>query len=220
MSPTAPLTFQYFKIRGRGELCRLLLAAAGAPYIDERLSHADHKPMYDPLLEQWTEVRGDVNRFPVNALPNLIVDGVVIPQSHAINRFIAREYGMMGDTSIEAALIDALADTIIDQRQEWLMAQTDEEKVVFIKTELPKQYSLLEAYAKRHGDGQHFVGSSLSLADVSFYYNHSRFNDSEEQTKLADEVLARMPTLHAINETVLANKGLAKWVEMRPKTFM
>lgn len=223
-SATTPsLTLTYFPVRAKAELCRLLLAAADTQYTSHTIEYKGHSVLEHEGAEEWSEIKHDVTRFPFGQMPVLTVGGVALPQSHAIERYIAREYGLMGKTNLEAALIDAVNETILEQREAWRKNKSAEDQLHFLQSEdgLIKQYKALEAFAKRHGDGQHFVGNTLSYADIAFYYNHYRFNDHTDQTHVADEVLrTAAPSLHAINEVVKANKGIAHRVATRPKTVV
>lgn len=49
-------------------------------------------------------------------MPILEVDGHVVHQSGAILRYLARRFGLAGDSDWESLLIDTVADTISDFR--------------------------------------------------------------------------------------------------------
>ena len=51
--------------------------------------------------------------MPFGQLPVLYVDGIPIPQSGAILRFLGREFNMAGKTSLEAAEIDMIARRMV-----------------------------------------------------------------------------------------------------------
>ena len=75
----------YFNGRGRAEITRLIFAAAGASFTDNRVA-------------DWPATKGDA---PLGQLPYLEVDDVKLPQSLSIARFIAREYNLDGATNFE-----------------------------------------------------------------------------------------------------------------------
>ena len=64
----------YFNARGRAELSRLIFAAANVEYTDNR-------------IDDWPAGREE---SPLGQLPYLTVDGVKIPQSISIARYLAR----------------------------------------------------------------------------------------------------------------------------------
>ncbi len=78
-------TLNYFNGRGRAELTRLVFAAAGVKYTDNRVS-------------DWPATKGDA---PLGQLPYLEVDGLKLPQSISIARYVAREHGLGGKSSLE-----------------------------------------------------------------------------------------------------------------------
>ena len=47
------------------------------------------------------------------------MDGKKIGQSKAIERYLAADFGMMGGSSVEAAQIDQLGETIRDLKEPW-----------------------------------------------------------------------------------------------------
>ncbi|XP_039607054.1 hematopoietic prostaglandin D synthase-like isoform X4 [Polypterus senegalus] len=52
--------------------------------------------------------------IPFEKLPIMEVDGIIIPQSLAIARYLAKETGLAGATSLEEAQTDALVDCMND----------------------------------------------------------------------------------------------------------
>ena len=53
---------------------------------------------------------------PLGQIPILEVDGKVAHQSGAIMRYLARRFGLAGESDWETLLIDSVADTITDFR--------------------------------------------------------------------------------------------------------
>merc|ERR1712179_442765 len=101
--PNIKLT--YFDLRARAEPCRLLLAYGGLKYEDERIP-----PPWDPA-STWATVKPTT---PFGQLPLLQWGDEVICQSMACARFIAREVGLAGNTSMESAQVDEIIDVIQD----------------------------------------------------------------------------------------------------------
>ena len=90
----------YFDGRGRAEITRLIFAAAGQTYTDNRVS-----------FEQWPVLKPEA---PIGQMPYLEVDGVKLPQSISIARFVARELNLAGKNNLEQAQADAIVDTLMD----------------------------------------------------------------------------------------------------------
>merc|ERR1711971_1203854 len=111
MSPKVKLT--YFNLRARAETARLLLAYGGIQYEDYRVRATFEHP------GEWTEMKPTT---PYGGLPLLEWDGVCIAQSMAIARFLAREVGLAGRNSLEAAQVDEVVDAVNDIFQAGLNA--------------------------------------------------------------------------------------------------
>ena len=79
----------YFNGRGRAELTRLIFAAAGQQFEDNRIA-------------DWPATKADA---PLGQLPYLEVNGTKLPKSIAIARFAARETGLAGKTNLEAVSV-------------------------------------------------------------------------------------------------------------------
>merc|ERR1712012_791873 len=118
----------YFNLRARAEPCRLLLAYGGIKYEDERIP-----PPWDPS-STWSTLKPTT---PFGQLPVLNWDGVEVCQSMACARFIAREVGLAGNTSLEQAQADEVVDVIQDLINAWV-------KLYFAKD---------EAGLKKFGEG-------------------------------------------------------------------
>lgn len=86
----------YFNFRGRGEIARLILAAAGQKFEDFRLER-----------EQWPEYKP---KAPFGSIPWLeIHDGThvtVLAQSPTIARYLARKFNLAGKNDIEASELE------------------------------------------------------------------------------------------------------------------
>ncbi|KAE9555278.1 hypothetical protein FO519_001529 [Halicephalobus sp. NKZ332] len=86
----------YFDARALGETARLLFTAAGIEFEDRRWT-----------WDNWPEIQ---KTSPTGVAPWLEVDGQFIPESFAINRFLANKFGFAGKDEFEKAFVDATAD--------------------------------------------------------------------------------------------------------------
>jgi prostaglandin-H2 D-isomerase / glutathione transferase len=195
----------YFNGRGRAELARLIFAAAGQPYEDVRVTSL-----------QELKASG---KLPFDQVPTLEVDGVVYAQSAAINRYLARRYGLMGSTPEEALHIDMLYEGVIDMRtqqnsipkapEDVKVAETDK----FAKETLPRWFGYYERQlAANHGGDGFLVGDRLSLADLALtnfvYLVLSAF----------PKALETAPKLAAHYKRISEHSGVAEWLKKRPET--
>lgn len=197
----------YFNIRARAEPARLILAQAGVKYQDERL------PNYWEEPEPWARLKPEV---PFGQLPVLRYGDATVSQSTTINRFLAREFGLMGATSLEAALVDEVVDTVQglleadyavfhekDEARSARMAERYHEETV------PRTLGLLEKRLAGRG-GDYFVGGGLTLADIMYFYYWSEYKDRE--------ATRRYPKLSQLASRVESLPNIKTWLENRPKT--
>ena len=228
------LKLMYFDGRGLAETSRILFAIGGEDYEDKRypleiIDWATH----DMKKEEFEQDKADGKLLgSLNKLPSLTVDGfipsskeeqpeetsVVIPQSKAIERFLAQRFNLMGENNVEYALIDSICECVRDfkelyQKVRGLPEDKKEEgmKEWFTVT-LVEKVGLLENLL---GEGGFSVGGKLSLADVVLFSFITQFFDNHEASYNA--TLAT-PKLRAIVDTVANHEKVIEWIEKRPKT--
>ena len=69
------------------------------------------------------------------------VDGIKIPQSYAIARFVAKEAKLAVKNNVEAAMADALIDQIIDLNNAFdKVYDSEDEAVIVYKTTSSKNF--------------------------------------------------------------------------------
>jgi len=196
----------YFNGKGRAETIRLSFAASGIKYDDSRLEKADW-----PALKPKT---------PWSSLPVLEVDGKQVGQSMAIARFVAKEGGLYGKNSYEAALIDSVVDVVTDLREKsFTLAFTPDGPAKeaalkdFKEKTLPSILPNLEALATANpAKSGFFVGDKISLADIHL------FSISEMLLGKMPNLFASHPHLKQINDKVAANPKIAEYLKKRPQT--
>eukprot|EP00282_Hemiselmis_andersenii_P008447 CAMPEP_0114124612 /NCGR_PEP_ID=MMETSP0043_2-20121206/8870_1 /TAXON_ID=464988 /ORGANISM="Hemiselmis andersenii, Strain CCMP644" /LENGTH=216 /DNA_ID=CAMNT_0001217503 /DNA_START=104 /DNA_END=754 /DNA_ORIENTATION=+ len=212
------LKLTYFNLRGRAETSRYLLALSGTSYEDDRVpidvANGFAKPEFEAGKAAGTY---DVN---MGRLPILNVGGVEIPQSKAIECYLAKKYGFAGDNEVQAAQIEGIAEHVGDIKTAYIKAKGEADKEAAmakwfsedIKTWLGK----LENAVKKTSGGKGFaVGTKLSYADVVIYSFLAEFFDNLDGVKAS---AAGCPTLLSIQEAVAANDKLKAWQAKRPQT--
>jgi len=156
----------YFKVAGRAETTRLMLALAGVEFTDNFL-----------FGEEWAKAKTDAARFPLHQMPTLEVDGKVICQSAAMQRYIANEYNFYGSNNLERALVDQVCETIVEiftAIGPVIWGKDTEEKKKEQLTEIfhgptgKARFNFLQSILKKSGKG-FFVGNGITLADVLFF---------------------------------------------------
>ncbi|XP_070557322.1 hematopoietic prostaglandin D synthase-like [Ptychodera flava] len=208
--PKYKLTYLVF--RGRGEVIRLLFAAAGVEFEDVRVT-----------LKDWPAVKEadpERKRILFNQLPILEFDGHVLAQSHAIARYVANEFGFAGNTNLEKAKVDMIVSALEDVYSQLginVFAEKDKARkeawfTEFRETLLPKSLAALEKLLTANGGGDgYFVGDSVTFADIMFADRVDLlvFHSSPD-------VLDGYPKLKALKSRVEALPKIAEWIKKRP----
>ncbi|XP_038061241.1 hematopoietic prostaglandin D synthase-like [Patiria miniata] len=194
----------YFKVHGRGESIRLAFKLAGVDYEERNFEFADW-PKFKPT-------------FPTQQVPALEVDGQMICQSKAILRYLAREFGFYGKTSLDAAFIDQALDTIEDMWSELNVVfhgppeSRPERMERFLKDVVPPIYATLERLLAQEQAGEFFVGNSITAADLFFF----TAVDMANHISKGANTLEKCPKLSALKERIAANPKIAAWLAVRP----
>jgi len=180
----------------------LLLAYGGIKYEDERIA---------PPWEEGSTWGALKDSTPFGQLPVLKWDGVELAQSVACARFIAREVGLAGKTSMEQAQADEIVDVIQDLINAWVklyFAKDEEGLKKFNEVTLQLALDQLEKRLVGRG-GQYFVGNNLTWADIIVFMYLG---------DLPKEAYEKYPKLINLYERVGALPNIKAWVENRPKT--
>ncbi|MCA9513561.1 MAG: glutathione S-transferase family protein [Myxococcales bacterium] len=157
------IALTYFDSAGRAEPVRVALHIAGIPFEDRRLPYAE----YGRLRAEGA--------FPLNAVPLIEVDGVVMTQTTAMLRYVAR----LGATKLYPSdpmagfIVDSAMETVNDTLSHALapsFRERDMEKKLAMRAELvagPMRLCLayLEGLLEQTG-GPFFGGVTLTIADL------------------------------------------------------
>jgi len=162
----------YFNGRGKAEIIRLVLTAAGVPFTDVRVDY------------EWVGKNKAI--LPFAQLPVLEIDSkVTLCQSLVIARYLARKYNLAGKTDLEQAQAEMIVDCMEDSQkptEQFLYYEKDEAKKEELKKkyfeeQLPASLNKLEALlvSNKGGDG-YFVGDQLTWADLHLVRFHGFFD--------------------------------------------
>jgi glutathione S-transferase len=157
-------TLTYFNTPGRSELSRLILEVAGVDY--------DFVGLAD-----WTEAKAAyvaAGKAPFGQLPIYEEPGLIMSQSMAMARHLARRHGLAGASEHEAALIDMAAEGVSDVYEAFIKIfyKTPEEQrppamvEKFLAEFLPVHLGHLSALLEGNGNNGCLVGAKLSYADL------------------------------------------------------
>ena len=92
---------------------------------------------------------------------------MVLAQSSAIARHVAREHGFYGETAHEAALIDQAAEGVADIVTRLVQAlflpedKRAEGKASLLNEYLPSQFEIYSKLLEKNGNNGHLVGSKV-----------------------------------------------------------
>lgn len=199
-------TLNYFNARGRAELTRLVFAAAGVEFTDNRVEFAN-----------WPALKAEA---PLGQMPYLEVDGVKLPQSCTIARFVAHENNLAGKTNLEMAQADAVVDTLLDLVNFYyanvFKVQDEEEKkkagAAFLENQAAAGAKNLEKLIGLYGKNGFSVGDSLTWADLMI------FDVCSSMFEKVPTFMESFPVLTAVHKSVAANEKVAAYVASRPAT--
>ncbi|KAJ3266055.1 Glutathione S-transferase Mu 4 [Chytriomyces hyalinus] len=104
----------YWAIRGLAAPIRYLLEYTNTPYEDKHYTQGDG-PEFSRA--EWMDEKPSLSaELPFANLPYFIDGSVKLTQSNAIIRYIAEKNGLAGSTPEERAMIDMIANEVIDVR--------------------------------------------------------------------------------------------------------
>ena len=202
----------YFNAKGLGETSRLVLAFADADYEDYRypIKINDWKT-HDIVKDEFDADKSEGKLLKsCNKVPYLSVDGEIIGQSKAIERYLARRFNLMGDNEIEAFKIDSICEWVRDFKTSYQKEKTNNSENWF-NVLLPEKMELLENIVLQ----EHSVGSRVSLADIVLFSFITEFFDNKEG---ALNSINNCPNIKSVVENIRKNENIKQWLETRPET--
>lgn len=154
----------YFNGRGRAEVIRYLLGAAGISFTETFLEEKD----------DMTKLRAS-GKLLFGQVPLLEIDGKALTQTEAIIRYIARNYNLYGSSEDEQIQCDMMFDGVKDAdlglsgiRMEF---KSDEDKVTnreHMKERIAKYFP---KFVGLLGSRKFLVGDNLTFVDVVFLHD-------------------------------------------------
>lgn len=198
----------YFNMKGRGELIRLLFAASGQKYDDFRIGQND-----------WPEYK---SKAPFGQAPYLeITNGkktMILSQSVAIARFLARKFGFAGKGDEEQAMVDMYGDQISDLLNEFAkyMMEKDETKKqeIFQKLQteiMPFHMKFFEAKLADSKTG-FFFDSGLTWIDLYLFNLLGLLGEQRNQ------LFEHFKAVKKLYDTVSEYGKIKAYLETRPET--
>ncbi|CAG9539663.1 unnamed protein product [Cercopithifilaria johnstoni] len=200
LSKAEPFKLIYFNGRGRAEVIRLLFAQADVSYEDIRINRTE-----------WPALK---SKTPYGHIPILYVNDKVLAESHAIERYLARKFGLLGTNEWEAAKIDEIICNLEDvwqKMQSWLHEGNATEKDEMFKKLVKETIApFMQRYEQflLNSRSPYFVGNKISLADIAVFNMLNYFQELRTHyPKLAEfaDKIGQMPRIKA-------------WIDKRPNT--
>lgn len=211
----------YFDCQGLGEISRIIFAITGNNYEDSRY------PLKVIDLSKYQFEKKEFDEDKANGklvksggkVPYLEVEGEIISQSKAIERFLARRFNLLGSNEIISGQVDAFCEGIRDIKDAYFKVKRslDGDKDKWIKEELSlKLDTLLGLLPDKQSifNNEFLFENKLSLADISIYHFVTHFFDNKEDSLEAAKKSGLQPLLNKLNE----NPNLKNWLETRPKS--
>ncbi|GAB1598749.1 S-crystallin 4 [Argonauta hians] len=209
-------TLHYFNHRGRAEICRMLFAAGGVQYNDRRIESSE-----------WGNLR---NKMPCSMMPMLELDNKIqIPQSMAMARYLAREFGFHGKNNIDMARVDYISDSFYDILDDYLRMYHDKDgRMMFNRSkdnngssEKRMRYQetcrrilpfLERTLEMRNGGNQFFLGDQMTMADMMC------FCALENPITEDQNLLRSYPKLQALRNRVINHPKMSPYLQKRSRT--
>jgi len=202
----------YFSSRGLTESIRVLLADIGVDYEDAGVGTFTPAGQPEGFKTLIASGKLPFDQLPIWEEPS----GLLISQSQAIVRHIARTHGYAGDNATEAAFVDQAHEGVIDVQQRVSIqarayrtatadAQKAEAKENAIK-DINKALNKFENLLHKNHDGKGFIASNkISYADIALYY----FLEAGGENGLVK--LDAHPLLHAYKERIENRPHIAQY---------
>jgi len=218
----------YFDARGVVETTRLMFAASKTPFEDFRYPLTFGVPGDFSTMKRDEFDAAKANGELVASmglLPALEIDGTVrVGQSKPIERFVAKQSGLMGSNDIEAFQIDAMVQNIQDFKDAYqkvrAISDADEKKAAMEKwfsEDFPAKVALAEKTVPA-GKGPWLIGSKVSYADIAWFQFVAAPQGFYDNTEGAKAAYASCTRIKAAMEAVGALPEIQEWLAKRPDT--
>jgi glutathione S-transferase len=201
------LKLTYFDFDGgRAEPARLAMHIGGIPFEDFRFSY-----------DQFEEVRKST---PFGQVPTLEVDGKLITQSNAINRFVGKLAGLYPSDPLQALLCDEVMDAVEDvsvKLSPTFRMQGEEQKrarEALVAEVFPKYLKWAGARLAEQG-GEYFADNRLTIADLKIFGLVRWLNSGVRDHVPATLVEAHAPNLNKHSERVANIPAIVEYYSSR-----
>ncbi|ORX98790.1 glutathione S-transferase [Basidiobolus meristosporus CBS 931.73] len=209
----------YFNLPARAEAIRFLLEYGKADWTERNPVDFEIAPYLTTVpFQNWAEEKPTT---PFGCLPVLTVhreDGseFQLGESHTIERYLARKFGLLGSNEDEAALIDSFCEgwaTLINAMVACKFGKTEAAKEAGKSSFDRASQDILEYHEKqlaKNGNGLYF-GTQLSLVDILAY------TMVQSVKGFGFDVLDKAPGLNRLCETIQNHPVIGAYAQERLK---
>jgi prostaglandin-H2 D-isomerase / glutathione transferase len=210
----------YFNVKGLAEPSRLILAAAGEEYEDFRypLEVVDLASYKFKREEFYKDKDNGKLKKSNGKVPFLEVNGKVICQSKAIERYLATKFKFMGENAEDSAIIDSYCECIRDIKTQYFAV-----KQKFDTGELNKWFTetlnkkLVELEGLLFENRTISIENTPNLFEIKVYHLLVEFFDNKEAVTKARQ---NCKLLNKIVRNIENNTRISVWLKNRPQTII
>jgi len=201
----------YFHLRGRAEAIRLALAAAKQPLHENSLT-----------FPEWAQIKPTtlLGSLPILTYTKPNGDKMVVPQSAAILRHLARKFGLYGQTDDDMTRVDYIVDSVMEFRDKFMgvaykrfFGKVDPDpEIEYFKSFAPGHLDVLTKFVEQSPSKNGYLAAdTLTIADLV------AFDALQCLTQVKPSALAHHPKLVKFIETVSAHENLKAYLGSRRK---
>uniref|UniRef100_A0A914UUT8 Glutathione transferase n=1 Tax=Plectus sambesii TaxID=2011161 RepID=A0A914UUT8_9BILA len=197
-SPSKKPLLHYWKSRGRAEIIRLTMAAAGVEWDDA------------PYMDQPEDIEKlrDSGKLVFNQLPLLQIDGINMVQTYAVVRYVSAKHGLNGKNAEEQYRIDMLSEGLRDFAQPIgaYKFMPDEAFKASVTQAVDRYMPIFQKVLTDNGTN-HLVGDRLTMVDIQLLEILLSLND------LQPVLLDKYPKMKEYQEKISAIPSLAAYLK-------
>jgi hypothetical protein len=231
----------YFDAKGIVEPMRMMFAGAGkSALLDDVRFPVDFSKYASEGIDGASPAFAEAKKAGTMAAnmhraPTMEVDGVVIGQSSACERLVARRLGLYGEDDIEGALIDTKVEHLADIRKSYQDSKKKDEADKWFAETLKEWAKKLDAtlgcggFAVRAHTSNRIavkptwslllsqVGSKISWADYRLWHFVNDYFDNQEAVAAG---VADCPKILASVKAVASQPAIVEYLANRKQTAM
>ncbi|KAG0036925.1 Glutathione S-transferase S1 [Podila clonocystis] len=206
--PNATYSLLYWDLNGVASTAREILVYGKADYKFESV-----------IKKQWwgNETPSPFACLPVLTITTPLKKEVILSETMVIDQFLAKKFGLLGDTEWESLTILSFYSNIhfLQERAfENVNIDDDDRKLdarnCFLKWTLPTFIHNHEFHLRKNGENGHYVGNKLSLADIQLS-NIIHYLQTLPFAKLALPLIRASAPIWKVHETVRQQPQIAAW---------